>query len=216
MHWTTRAFLVFGAVSSLMAVYYAASQHKTMGRLVRATQVRGWIRGQLPPSKSDWTWTFDFTYKTRTDPHEYRTLESDPEWVKADVMKACFTPSVASVLTVSAPQVLLSLSLCCVIIGLGEYFGFNWTMGIDKEAGSIASRNVFLMFLVAVIVCCLAYTLSAFVQDGDTRIEKAILLESVETYIRNNEDIVRRWNTPPSARASMISQQLVTSAPNVP
>jgi hypothetical protein len=66
-------------------------------------------------------------------------------------MKSCFTPSVASVVTMSAPQILLSTSLFTLILGIGVYFGFIWTRHIDIYAQDGYGRNMMATFLVSSI-----------------------------------------------------------------
>lgn len=46
-HWVARGFLVFSLTAALMAVYYATTQQRTMGRLLTVRQVRQWIRGGI-------------------------------------------------------------------------------------------------------------------------------------------------------------------------
>ena len=42
-HWTARALFSFSLVSSLVAVYYASSQYRVMGRCLTGSQTRAWI-----------------------------------------------------------------------------------------------------------------------------------------------------------------------------
>src|SRR5271155_218953 len=90
-HWIARAFLVFSVISSLMAVYYATTQQRTMGRLLQPTQVRGWIRGQLPPQRHNSIWKFKPASRPRSDPEYYRPIQSDSTSTTDDLMKSCFT-----------------------------------------------------------------------------------------------------------------------------
>jgi hypothetical protein len=44
-HWVARACFVLSLTFALMAVYYATTQQRTLGRLLKAKDVRLWIRG---------------------------------------------------------------------------------------------------------------------------------------------------------------------------
>jgi hypothetical protein len=177
-HWIARGFLVFSIISSLIAVYYATTQQRTMGRLLQPTQVRGWIRGQLPP---------------RSDPKDYQPAQSPSTSISDDFMRACFTPSVASVMTMSAPKILLSTSLLTLILGMGVYFGFIWTRDLDIDAQPGDSRNVMVMYLVSIVTCFMVYLLSGLIQDSDPTTEKRILLEYMKDYVDTHTDATVQW-----------------------
>jgi hypothetical protein len=178
-----------------MAVYYSTTQQRTMGRLLQPIQVRGWIRGQLPPQILNSKWKFKLAKRPRSDPEHYRPRQSDLTSTTDDFMKSCFTPSVASVVTMSAPQILLSTSLFTLILGIGVYFGFIWTHHIDIYAQKGDSRNVMAMFLVSTIVSFMVYSLSGLIQDGDTSTEKMILLDYVNDYLEKNPDVAGQWDS---------------------
>lgn len=108
-------------------------------------------------------------------------------------MKSCFTPSVASVMTMSAPQMLLSASLFTLILGMGIYFGFIWTRDLDIYAQDGDSRNVMAMFLASAIICFMVYSLSGLIQDSDTSTERMLLLGYVKDYVEKNPGIAARW-----------------------
>ncbi len=69
-------------------------------------------------------------------------------------------PSAAAVLNMSAPNMLLSLSLNAFLIGLGVYFGYVWTRNLDEAAGANGSRAVFITYIVGLLVCYCVYALS--------------------------------------------------------
>jgi hypothetical protein len=128
--------------------------------------------------------------RRRSDPEHYRPLQSDLTGITDDLMKSCFTPSVASVVTMSAPQILLSSSLFTLILGIGVYFGFIWTRHIDMYAQDGGNRNVMAMFLASTIFCFMVYSLSRVTQDNDTSTEKMILLDYINDYVEKNPDVV--------------------------
>jgi hypothetical protein len=81
------------------------------------------------------------------------------------LQRICFTPCVSAVITISAPQTLLTYSLSSLFVALGIYFGFTWTRNLDPDRGLHDSRNVFIMFIVGLGVCLAVYTISQFIRD---------------------------------------------------
>ena len=69
-------------------------------------------------------------------------------------------PAAASVLTISAPSMLLSASLNSFLIGLGVYLGFVWTRNLDSDATSDGSRDVFIVYITCLAVFYGVYSLS--------------------------------------------------------
>jgi hypothetical protein len=76
-----------------------------------------------------------------------------------------FIPGVTAVISVSAPAFLLSASLNSFVTGLGIYLAIVWRRSLDDPSGPNDSRNIFIMYVVAVIFCYLIYSFSALVQD---------------------------------------------------
>lgn len=72
---------------------------------------------------------------------------------KQEVLKRCFIPSVSAVITISVPQMLLSASLFALLTGFGIYLGFIWTRNLDTNASGNDSRNVMVVYVVALAVC---------------------------------------------------------------
>ena len=62
-------------------------------------------------------------------------------------------PAPSSVVTVSAPGLLLSASLCFLLIGFGIYLGFMWTRTLDDLAGPNDNRDVFIVYIVSLVFC---------------------------------------------------------------
>jgi hypothetical protein len=81
-------------------------------------------------------------------------------------------PSVSSVLTISAPNVLLSASVYAFVVGYGLYLGFIWTEDLDGDAAPGDSRRVFITFLVVASVCYSVYWLSILVVWTDDEFEE--------------------------------------------
>jgi hypothetical protein len=83
-------------------------------------------------------------------------------WIKGRE-RASDLPSAASVLTVSAPNMLLSSSLNSFLVGLGVYLGFTWTRSLDEVTGTRGSRAVFIFYVVGLAVCYGVYAASSTV-----------------------------------------------------
>jgi hypothetical protein len=97
------------------------------------------------------------------DPHAFNAKFSSVTTLKRDLMRHCFTPSVASVVTLSAPQGLLSASLGSLLIGLGVYLGSTWIRNLDDLAGSNDSKRVFIMYIVGLSVSVIVLSLSRLI-----------------------------------------------------
>src|SRR5947207_6104060 len=108
-HWVAKGFLIFCLVSSTIAVYYASSQCRVLGRCFRPCEIREWIINNT---------------KTRHTLDKVR-----PKWMEENL------PSAAAVLTMSAPGMLLTASLHSFLIAMGIYFVFLWTRNLDDDTG---------------------------------------------------------------------------------
>lgn len=125
-----------------------------MGRLLQASQVRAWIRGE--PDEEP-----EIPTKESID----RVLGSGRFFWHGRSILNPFRPSLASVLTISAPQLLLSASLYSFLIGLGVYVSFVWRRQLDPKAGFNDSRNIFITYVVSIAVCEIIYSISAMTQE---------------------------------------------------
>jgi hypothetical protein len=74
-----------------------------------------------------------------------------------------FMPSPAAVLTVSAPNMLLSASLNSLLLGLGTYLAYVWTRHLDTTAGTNDSRAIFITYVASLTACYGIYELSGLV-----------------------------------------------------
>jgi hypothetical protein len=142
VHWIARGLFTFSLVSSIMAVYYASDQYRILGRHLRGNDVRTWIRNDKFGENNKW--------RVTNSKFPLRQLSK-------------FLPSPAAVLTISAPNVLLSASLNAFLLGLGVYLGQIWTRHLDEIAGVNGSRAIFITYAVSVAVCYGVYALSSVV-----------------------------------------------------
>jgi len=128
-----------------------------------------------------------------SDPHDYNPDLSRIGNFKTDIINHCFTPGVASVITISAPQGLLSASLTSLLISLGVYLYFIWHRDLDGAAGHHDSRNVFILYVIGVVVGNYVYSISTLFQDDETRSERQIVEAYLEKYIATHHEVVARW-----------------------
>lgn len=127
------------------------------------------------------------------DPKAFNAKLSSVTTLKRDLMRSCFTPSVASVVTLSAPQGLLSVSLGSLLIALGVYLGSTWTRKLGNLASNNENRNVFIMYIVGLSVSVLVFSLSRLIQDEDKRTEDSIVGDFTEAWVRKNVESVQEW-----------------------
>ena len=157
-HWVARAFWISSLVTAILAVYYAGNLVWKVGRLFSGSEIRGWIRG--------------------SDQGILDNLGGEQD---GSSMLQMLAPSLSSVLIVSAPGLLLSVSVLFLLLGFGIYLGFVWTRALDTESGSKDSRSVFIVYLVILSVFYVMYSLSDIVQDYGTGVTVGdIITKSVE------------------------------------
>ncbi|KAF7679590.1 hypothetical protein GT037_003338 [Alternaria burnsii] len=172
-HWVARASFTFSLVSATMAVYYATRQYRKLGRCLHADEVKAWIH-----------------------PTKMRLLP-----VESSLQ--LFMPSAASVLTVSAPNMLLSASLNAFLVGLGVYFGYVWKRNLDENAGPSASRAVFIVYVIGLALCYGIYALSSLVAADQSYISEWDVLRGLHSETARAQD-------QPSRRASNVDPEAVT------
>jgi hypothetical protein len=219
-----------------MATYYATTQQRALGRLLKDKELRNWIRGEnrqseaariVPPfddiirkfRRSRGVDDEDVQFRPRTftiqgtsladyasrvilGPQYYFRFSEADEYVpelsnmdqfENDIIRCCFTPSAASVITISAPQMLLSVSLLMLLMALGIYLGFLWTRSLDQSAGINDSRNVFITYVVGLAVSGFVYSISQLFQDAEKLSERQIVEGYLREYVGAHPDVVRRW-----------------------
>ena len=185
-HWVARALVVFSLTSALMAVYYATTQQRTIGRLLDAKAIRKWIRGRH--DRMNW-----YGNVHSCEPEDFIPPQSYPLDVKNTLLRSSFVPAITAVITMAAPQALLSISVFALLTALGVYLGFTWTRHLDPLAGYNDSRNVFIVYLVGLSVCFIVYSISSLVQDQDERSEYEIAAHNCENWMATNPETLATW-----------------------
>ncbi|KAF2257733.1 hypothetical protein CC78DRAFT_441196, partial [Lojkania enalia] len=141
-HWLARAFWISSLMTALLAVYHAGNLVWKVGCLFSGRQVRAWIR--------------------RSDKNIFDAIDSNDN--VSSILRS-LTPTLSSVLTISAPGVLLSAAILFLLLGFGIYLGCIWTRALDADAGYRDSRNVFIVYLVVLVLCYFTYTLWDIIQN---------------------------------------------------
>ncbi|KAL4945251.1 hypothetical protein BDV06DRAFT_219507 [Aspergillus oleicola] len=157
VHWTARGCFAVSLVSSIVSVYYASKQHKMLGRCLGAQDIKRWIRAkplpQFTPSRKNMHSSLTSNLNGNLDMQPDDNPELD---VQAQL------PSIAAVLTISAPIFLLSTAVYAFLSGLGVYLGFVWksNLGASSQGDNLA---IFVTYIVALLVCHTLYALSRVV-----------------------------------------------------
>lgn len=118
-----------------------------VGRCLNASQIKSWIENDT----------------------EQEIAESPPRVLlgnETSGSKHLRKPAASSILTVSAPVILLSASLNSFLAGFGVYLGTIWIKKLDEDGSPSDSRNVFLVYVVGLVICYGVYALSRLVSRG--------------------------------------------------
>ncbi|EMD97114.1 hypothetical protein COCC4DRAFT_51163 [Bipolaris maydis ATCC 48331] len=197
--WVARGFFTFSLVSSIIAVYYATRQYCHLGRFIYANDVRAWIRGHSILDGD--------LYPRKALAVAHFNSDSAFRVVGADV------PSVASVLTIAAPTMLLNASLNAFLLGLGIYLGFVWTWDLNETAGASSSRAVFIIYMVDLVVCYWVYAISNVIVADQSYVSEAELLgekDALQSFfgLRNKDEESAGGSRRPSAAQHVSSQEV--------
>lgn len=230
--WLAKGLFLFSLVDALVAVYYATTHQRSVGRLLHPEQIRSWIRGGVGPKEAPGHIFPLFTRAGKgvedvVDAKEVQLLlgawesrtidlalqshgleidlspcdpqDLNPTHAKMLVMsplflrQKCFTPSVASVIMISAPQALLTAALFSLLMALFIYRGFARIHEHNSAYGSYGDRNVFIMFLVGLVVCILVYSTSGLIQDRDSQSEDKTLECYMGEWARRSDELISGW-----------------------
>lgn len=94
----------------------------------------------------------------------------------------------------SAPIILLAISVLSAAIAFGIYFGFTWTRDLGDKVGVHDSRNVFIMYIVGLGLCTLVYFGSQLLQNHDRGSEYEIVQRYTRQYVKDHPEIP--WRRP--------------------
>jgi hypothetical protein len=155
-----------------MAVYYATSQYRILGRCLRAEQVKTWIRDKNRPTDTAPT-------------HGPMKPSRHPD-----------LPSAAALLTISAPNMLLSALLNSLLVGFGVCFAFTRIRTLDEDSGIHGSRAVFITYIVGLVFCYGVYALSSVVVAS-------------ESYVSEHDQLYMKADSVPTAHDDVGDEEIL-------
>ncbi|KAJ8068877.1 hypothetical protein OCU04_002561 [Sclerotinia nivalis] len=192
-HWIAKSCFVMSLTFALVSVYYSVAQQRILGRLINARDVRDWIRGRKQAVNRIFSIQVGFELDP-CEPDEYTPRSSDIHDFKKDFERQCFIPSPLSVITLSAPQMLLSGSLCLLLIALGIYLGKFWIRELDSTEPSTDARNVFIFYFIGLYIPGGIYVVLGWFHGKEERSESEIIDGYLHEYLASHPDALSRWN----------------------
>ncbi|KAF7959724.1 hypothetical protein EAE96_001334 [Botrytis aclada] len=139
----TKASSVLSLLFAILAVFCASCLQRKFNRLLTGDDIRRWILGSsVDHSLDDYGKGIEDCY---------------------------FIPSLSSVITASAPQVLLSTSLAMLVIALGMYLGHFGT------AESNGTKCVFVFYIIGLVLFGGAYGIVKYLDIDEFRSETDII-----------------------------------------
>ncbi|KAF4549553.1 Hypothetical protein D9617_21g097740 [Elsinoe fawcettii] len=238
-HWVSRACMLFSLTAALMAVFYATTQQKILGRLATPKHIRSWIRGTIMTSDIDdpeeqlelcnaggypseiITALQDMNRKATEIPdfgggrEVLRCIEALSGRHAEAIIAQCFTPSVASVITISAPQMLLSVSLLNLLLAVGVYIGFVWRSGLGSDLNSNDARNIFIVYIVSLGACSAVYSVSRLVTEDRRTPENIVLQLHYLAHVKKTID-AQSHRTQPDQATNRTSTQVTDRTTTIP
>lgn len=141
-HWSASGCLYFSFVAGCFSVFSACHLQRTISKLYHLDLIRDWL--SKPPRSSP----------SQTEEQNYRMRASLPAlWL------------------VGSPFEMMAMSLGALLAGLGIYQGSIWKSNLNTDTGTAGSRNVFIVFLVALVVCWSSY----FFASENKKVESILL-----------------------------------------
>lgn len=169
MHWTAAAFFVASLMSGLLAVYSAFLVLNTLNNLIGAQQLRRWL--SLPPKTSS----------NDADPDPDGCDDSGELPMSKD-------PSLSAAMAISSPTGLLSLSLLCLIIGIGDYFVCVYINNLRPGWDIGGSRGILIFYSLATALGLQQYSFPAFTKSVETAVFQVIYNSAVSKGKRTVRD----------------------------
>ncbi|CCD43743.1 hypothetical protein BofuT4_P009910.1 [Botrytis cinerea T4] len=170
-----------------------AVAQRILGRLIKAKDVRHWIRGRKQAVNRIFSMEVGFKLDP-CEPDDYSPEDLNIRDFKRDFERQCFLPSPLSVITLSAPQMLLSGSLSLLLIGLGIYLGKFWIRELDPTEPAADSRNVFILYFIGLYFSGGMYVVLGWFHGSDKRSESEVIDGYVNRYLSSHADVLSRWN----------------------
>jgi hypothetical protein len=135
------------------------------------------------------------------DPDELKLDSSmwsnaEPRILKRYIIYSCFLPAETSVITLSAQQLLLNLSLLTLLLALFLYLESTWWNELD-DGGVSSALDIFIGYIMAVLFCFLVYSITSFTRTVDVRNELGIIDGYLQECVTEHPDVVEKWGVKP-------------------
>lgn len=215
-HWIARAFFLISLLSGCLSVVYACIIQRVLSRFRNPADVRKWMR--RPPTSqiirlysSPLYLITDYLEliwpRERVSLNEFankmaRSLQDflvgrpmlRPNPLPAEDQLLASIPAAA---LLAAPSVMLTISVASLLTGLTVYLAYTWTRDLDIKASPNDSRNVFICFIVGLVLCFLFYALPTLYKYLESFELERLHREGDENLAeaeRNTEEVSKRAN----------------------
>ena len=78
--------------------------------------------------------------------------------------------SLPAMLVLSAPYTMMEYSIILLFVGLAIYQGFTWTRNLDTDAGQTGSRNIFIVFMVGLVLGGFFFSSATTIKDLESKL----------------------------------------------
>ncbi len=215
-HWVARACFVISLISGTLSVFFAVLLQRIIGSLYEALALRAWLSSlDTYPNMKDLKEFLQQSFASSASDTSQRDVEAARVLMKdhfanfdLQQRKIGFV-SVVSTLILETSRSMINISLGSFLTGLAVYFGFLWTRDLDANAGPGDSRNVFIIFSVAVLCCIGMYSVPRGIKRKDeyvasvySRIRSTLDLMNIDdqSRARNESNEVQDHSPPEAAR----------------
>lgn len=177
VHWSARALCASSMVLGILSVSTATSQYRSMAQLNDSLSLRLWLsRGRPTPYLTQLPSFIleKFADKPAHKQQEFGKYSRFPVFEKLPLES-----SVSALKAVSLPRHLLDLAVLLFLVGFALYYLLLWLENVGDS--SIASRNVFIVFVITVgLVGLYIIMLDAFQISNEDKKEKEFELETLQ------------------------------------
>jgi hypothetical protein len=169
---------VISLISGTLCVYFAVLLQRTLGNLYDARSIRAWLSNMdtFPshPEMENLVTQFNRIKQPGNSAGRRELPNLEARFVEFDeLQRQNGIASVFSAMVLEIPSSMINIALGAFLIGLAVYFGFLWTRNLDVNAGPGDSRDIFIVFIVAVFCCIGAYSVPHAIKSKDEPPAKA-------------------------------------------
>ena len=155
VHWAATAGFVTSLVSACMSVWLSTTISRLLSSLDSPDAIRDWL--SMPTSK-DARLKFEKELKALLETRDLSSMD-EVEFIQAKISQFLEDnkrklPSFYSCTMLTAPSLLLNVSLPSFLLALGIYLGTVWKKDLDPIAGNVASRAVMICYIICLVLAC--------------------------------------------------------------